>query len=51
MNISQITGAINSFFAAINAKITKVVPMPAILLLWPALPKPRNRLWIQLRIS
>ena len=33
MNISQITGAINSFFAAINAKITKVVPMPAILLL------------------
>lgn len=33
MNISQITSSINSFFSAINAKITKVVPMPAILLL------------------
>ena len=33
MNISQITNRINSFFTAINAKITSVVPMPAILLL------------------
>ena len=33
MNISQITSSINSFFSAINAKITNVVPMPAILLL------------------
>lgn len=33
MNISQITSAINSFFTAINTKITKVVPMPALMLL------------------
>ena len=37
MNISQITSSINSFFSAINAKITKVVPMPAILLLCAAM--------------
>ena len=37
MNISQITSSINSFFRAINAKITKVVPMPAILLLCAAM--------------
>ena len=37
MNISQITSSINSFFSAIHAKITKVVPMPAILLLCAAM--------------
>ena len=37
MNISQITSSINSFFSTINAKITKVVPMPAILLLCAAM--------------
>ena len=37
MNISQITSSITSFFSAINAKITKVVPMPAILLLCAAM--------------
>lgn len=33
MNVEQITNKINSFFSAIDAKITKVIPMPAILLL------------------
>ena len=33
MNVEQITSKINSFFSAIDAKITKVIPMPAILLL------------------
>lgn len=33
MNISSITNAINSLFNSIDSMVTKVVPMPAILLL------------------
>ena len=40
MNISQITESINSMFKALNAKITKVVPMPAMLLLAGAMSRP-----------
>lgn len=40
MNISQITDSINSLFKALNAKITKVVPMPAMLLLAGAMTRP-----------
>lgn len=37
MNISQITSKINTFFSSINSMITKVIPMPAILLLCAAM--------------
>ena len=37
MNVSQITSKINTFFSSIDSMITKVVPMPAILLLCAAM--------------
>ena len=40
MNIAQITDKINSFFSTLDAKLTKVIPMPAILLLCAAMSRP-----------
>ena len=40
MNINQITDKINNFFKAMDAKLTKVIPMPAILLLCAAASRP-----------
>lgn len=40
MNINQITDKINDFFKAMDAKLTKVIPMPAILLLCAAVSRP-----------
>lgn len=40
MNVSQITNTVNSFFQKIDSMITKVVPMPAILLLCACVSRP-----------
>jgi hypothetical protein len=39
MSIDAITNKINSFFSAMDAKITSVIPMPAILLICAAMSK------------
>jgi hypothetical protein len=40
MTINQITSKLNQFFETINRKVTKMVPMPAILLLCAAMNRP-----------
>lgn len=40
MNVSQITSTINSFITKLNNKLTKVIPIPALLLLCSAKSRP-----------
>jgi hypothetical protein len=40
MKIDEITNKINSYFSAMNAKVSKMIPMPAVLLLCASLSRP-----------